>query len=139
MPTDIIAGTVAPCLNDKTTQEGWRRIIADLAQEGVIRPDSTTPMGVTLHYIVRTLRKDPRCATFLSAAYLDFRDDPSPKHQLIGQSQFERHVRRYGQAMGFETSWTNTHELIRGLAYRDAPLEDAAIQREIAALAELAR
>lgn len=113
----------------------WRTCFAHLAAGGLISRTSAYPMGLTAHFLIRSVERAPRAGTALSVTALhrammeEYR--PSFDVQL---PDFAVHAERWGSIAGFAVG---DHE-VRGAKMRTTALGDEAMTAFVQAMAVMA-
>jgi hypothetical protein len=109
----------------------WRTCFAHLAAGGLISRSSAYPLGLTAHFLIGTVTRDPAAETALSvqALHRTMRDSYRPPFQIALPS-FSTDVARWGYVAGFAV----TGDDIRGARLRTHPLGEEAIDAFLEAM-----
>lgn len=102
----------------------WRTCFAHLAAGGLISRSSAYPLGLTAHFLISAVTRDPAAETALSvqALHRTMRDSYRPPFEMALPS-FAADVARWGYVAGFSVAGDD----IRGARLRARPLDEESI------------
>jgi hypothetical protein len=109
----------------------WRACFGHLAAGGLISRASAYPMGLTAHFLIRTLERDPSSETALSVSALHrtMLEDYRPAFDVAFPA-FAVDVERWGSVAGYDVSGDD----VRGVRWRKPAMEDDAMAAFLEAL-----